>query len=985
MRTTESGDAAMRATEPDRPGKAGAPDRGAGEAGEAGATGATGATGETGEPGGGMDEVIAAVRPMRGLEREHLRARLGMMLFDEPVEPVRLGRFVILDKLGEGGMGVVYSAHDPELDRRVALKLWRARNAADAQDRLMREAQALARLSHPNVVPVHDVGVLDGQVFIVMEFVTGTSLRAWLHARARSFERILDVYTQAGRGLAAAHAVGLVHRDFKPDNALVGSDGRVRVVDFGLARGDRPGDEALADGDTPGREPAGGPAGANLLQRSLTRTGARLGTPAYMSPEQLAGARVGPASDQWSFCAALYEALYGRAAFAGDALAEREVEVCAGRVREPPPGSRVPRWVFPVLRRGLAVAPGERWPSMSALLAELGRDRARAWRRALLAAGMLALLAATGLATLRSQAQTEPVCDGGARAIAGVWNDPRRAAIERAFAATGRAYAGPAWQRVSALLDAYAGGWADTHRALCLAHRRGEQSTRLLERGMACLERRRDALGSAVAVLAETRSESLGQVVEVAGGLPSLTACSRSDALAAEVAPPEDASVAAAVEDLRRRLGRARALEQAGRYPDGLAEARAVVERAGPLGYAPLLAEALLVQGHVAMSMRAFDDAIAALDRAARLALAEGVTRVAVEAMARRVYAAGMRLGAQQGPDIGVYTDLGEALGARLPERPFLHALLFNNAGAAALARGARDTARAYFERAIAARQGAAEALPLELVHIDSGLAMVTADDAQRAARFTDALRTLETTLGAEHPTTVWMRAAAGMYRASPAQAHALVAPACLAYQRYHPEIVAEVARCRFDLAVLEIELGRPGRAVAELTTVADLLSGMDGDPTPRSLRALARGLERLHGGDPAGAQAPLREAVAEVAAVAAPGWGLERQAAQAWLGLGESALALGQPREAVAALEQALPVFERVAENNYNMLQQRGLARTRALLGMTLSPGRDGATRERVRTLVDQAEQWYRAAGEGYEQRVSELAAWRRAHGVAP
>jgi tetratricopeptide (TPR) repeat protein/predicted Ser/Thr protein kinase len=966
MRTTEPGDAAMRATKPDESGDIAVPASGI------------------------LDEAIAAVRPGRGLEREHLRARLGQMLFDQPAEPVRLGRFVILDKLGEGGMGVVYSAHDPELDRRVALKLWRAGNGKDAQERLTREAQALARLSHPNVVPVHDVGVLDGQVFIVMEFVIGTNLRAWMHARERSFDRILDVYLQAGRGLAAAHEVGLVHRDVKPDNVLVGSDGRVRVVDFGLARGDRredePADITQGSGDTPAGEAAGGRGDASLLLQSLTRTGTRLGTPAYMSPEQFAGARAGPTSDQWSFCAALYEALYGRTAFAGDALAEREIEVRAGRVREPPPGSRVPRWVFPVLRRGLSVQPGDRWPSMAALLAELGRDRARAWRRVALVVGALALLAVTGLAMIRSQAPPEPVCQGGARAIAEVWNDQRRAQVEQAFGATGRAYAQPAWSRVSALLDAYAGAWADTHRNLCLAHRRGEQSALLLDRGMACLENRRDALGSAVAVLAETSGESLGHVAEVAGGLPSLASCSRSDALAAEVPPPEDAAVASAVDGLRQRLDRARALEQAGRYPEGLAEARGVVEAAEPLGYTPLLAEALLVQGHVAMSMRAFNEAIGALDRAARLALTAGVTRVAVEAMARRVYAAGMHLGAQQGADIAVYTDLGEALGTRVPERPFLHALLFNNAGAAALARGERDTARAHFERALAARQSTTEAAPLELVYISSGLAMVTADDAQRAALFADALRTLDGAVGAEHPTTVWMRVAAGMYRASPAQAHALVAPACLAYQRYHPELTSEVAQCRLDLATLEVELGRPARAVVELTAVADLLSGNDA-AAPPGLRALVRGLALLHGGDPGGAQAPLRAAIAEVTALAEPGWGLERQAAQAWLGLGESALALGQPREAVVALEQALPLFERVVDKNYNMLQRRGLARTRALLAMALAPAgpRDGATRERIRALMDQAEQWYREAGEGYEPRVNELAAWRRASGVAP
>jgi serine/threonine protein kinase/tetratricopeptide (TPR) repeat protein len=969
-----------------------------------------------------LDDEVAAVRPEGGMERAHLRARLGGLLFDQPSEAVRLGRFVILDKLGEGGMGVVYSAYDPQLDRRVALKLWRAGSGQDAHERLMREAQGLARLSHPNVVPVHDVGVLDGQVFIVMEFVVGMSLRAWVQEAARAFERTLDVYLQAGRGLAAAHAVGLVHRDVKPDNVLVGSDGRVRVVDFGLVRGDLDGDPdpqtikgsgqesgqttapvtsqatvpATSQATVPATGRATAQAGAHagpgaseerkLLEQSLTHTGTRMGTPAYMSPEQFAGARAGPASDQFSFCTALYEALYGRAPFAGDTPAAREAEVRAGRLSEPPPGSRVPRWVWPVLQRGLRVQPAERWPSMTALLAELGRDRARARRRALLVASALALLAVTGLALFRSP-PAAPVCDGGTRAVAETWNADRRARVAQAFQATGRAYAGPAWTRVSAALDDYAGAWAGVHRDVCLAHQRGEQSALLLDRGMACLESRREALDSAVAVLAETTAGSLGQAVEVALGLPSLTYCSRSDALAAEVPPPEDAAVARAVADLRQRLGRARALELAARYPDALSEARAVVAAAEPLGYAPLLAEALLVQGHVAMSMDAHADAVPALDRATRLGLAAGQTRVAVEAMARRIYAAGMEPDPAQHADVAVYLDLGEALSARAPERAFLHALLFLNAGNAALAREQRDAARAHFERALVARDGTTETLPIELVHIRSGLAMITGDDDRRARLFAQAVAELEASLGANHPTTEWMRAAAAMYRASPARAHALLERACTAYQRYHPELAGDVARCLFELGVLEVELGLAPRAVERFDAVVDTLDEDTEQPGLRVVRGLAQGYGLLYGGAHEASRAPLQAVLDQLRADPGSGWWIDRQAAQAWLGLGESALALGRRDQAVAAFEQALPLFEHAVESNANMVQQRGLARTRAALAMALLPGgaSDVATRARSSDLAARAEQWYRQAGEGYEQRLAELAAWRRAQGLAP
>ncbi|HWN71696.1 MAG TPA: serine/threonine-protein kinase [Haliangium sp.] len=935
-----------------------------------------------------LEDAMGAARPEGGVERAHLRARLGGLLFDHPSEPVRLGRFVILDKLGEGGMGVVYSAYDPQLDRRVALKLWRAGSGADSHERLMREAQALARLSHPNVVPVHDVGVLDGQVFIVMEFVVGMSLRAWVQEAARWFERILDMYVQAGRGLAAAHAVGLVHRDVKPDNVLVGSDGRVRVVDFGLARGDLGGNPDQASVLAGAHAGPDASEARKLLEQSLTHTGARMGTPAYMSPEQFAGARAGPASDQFSFCVALYEALYGRVPFAGDTPAEREAEVRAGRLREPPAGSRVPRWVLPVLQRGLRVQPEERWPSMAALLAELGRDRARARRRTLLAAGVLALLAVTGLSLFRAR-PAAPVCDGGTRAMAEVWNAERRARLEQAFQATGRAYAGPAWTRVSAALDDYAGAWAGVHRDVCLAHQRGEQSALLLDRGMACLESRRQAMDSAVTVLAETRADSLGQAVEVALGLPSATYCGRSDALAAEVPPPEDPAVARAASELRRRLGLARALELGERYPDAMSEARAVVAAAEPLGYQPLLAEALLVQGHVAMGMHAYADAVSALDRATRLGLAAGQTRVAVEAMARRIHAAGIVSDPAKRAEVAVYLDLGEALGARAPERAFLHALLFLNAGNAALAGEQRDAARAYYERALAARDSTSETLPIELVFLRSGLAMVTDDDGRRARLFEQAVAELEASLGANHATTEWMRAASAMYRASPARAHALLEPACTAYQRYHPELTSDLARCLFELGTLEAELGRQQRAAERFQVVVDTLDEDTSDLGLRMVRGLAQGYALLYGGAHEAARAPLLAVLDQLRADPGSGWWIDRQAAQAWLGLGESALALGWRDQAVAALEQALPLFEHAVEKNANLVQQRGLARTRAALAVALQPGAgrapEAATRARSSDLATRAEQWYRQAGEGYEQRLAELAAWRETHGLEP
>jgi serine/threonine protein kinase len=280
----------------------------------------------------------------------------------------RLGRYVVMERIGAGGMGVVYTAHDPELDRKLAVKVLRVderRDDAALQRRLQREAQALARLSHHNVTTVHDVGTSEHGVFIAMELVEGETLGRWL-AQGRPWRTVVDVFVRAGRGLEAAHLAGLVHRDFKPDNVLVGHDGRVRVTDFGLAR-------AYDAEATPSD------AGANdsPLQASLTRTGMLLGTPAYMAPEQMAGDAVDARSDIFSFCVSLYEALYHQRPFAGATLPSIRAAIADNAVREPPP-SHVPARVRGALKRGLRAAPAERFAAIGELLTLLEQEsRAR--------------------------------------------------------------------------------------------------------------------------------------------------------------------------------------------------------------------------------------------------------------------------------------------------------------------------------------------------------------------------------------------------------------------------------------------------------------------------------------------------------------------------------------------------------------------------------------------------------------------------------
>ncbi|MCY1068352.1 serine/threonine protein kinase [Nannocystis sp. RBIL2] len=316
-----------------------------------------------------------ALAPER-LAMEAIKARL----FPGEAAPAKIGRFTVLRQIGAGGMSVVYAAYDERLDRRIAVKLLRSGESSDNQARLLREAQAMARLSHPNVVAVHEVGAWEQQVYVAMEFVRGPNLREWLQAVPRDIREIREVFVAAGRGLAAAHHAGLVHRDFKPANVLVGDDGRVRVGDFGLVRhaGDEP-----QDGPAPAPVLAASlvQAGAPVeLSTTLTQTGAILGTPAYMSPEQHLGRPVDARSDQFSFCVALYEALYGAPPFAGRDLFELVRRVLAGAVSPVPEDSKVPAWLRRAILRGLAVDPAARWPSIDDLLDELERDPERAWR-----------------------------------------------------------------------------------------------------------------------------------------------------------------------------------------------------------------------------------------------------------------------------------------------------------------------------------------------------------------------------------------------------------------------------------------------------------------------------------------------------------------------------------------------------------------------------------------------------------------------------
>jgi serine/threonine protein kinase len=318
--------------------------------------------------------------PVEVTEHRKSRAPKGPLL----APGTRLDRYIIDKQLGRGGMGIVYAAFDTHLGRRVAIKLVRGHNSQQRRmdrkrDRLMREAQALARLAHPNIVSLYDSGTANGMLYLAMELVEGQSLSNWLRERPRTWEEIVEALSQAAQGIAAAHAAGIIHRDVKPSNVHVGFDGRVRVLDFGLARAmpeyDSSNDVAEA-GVSRKRESF-----QDLLNTRLTDVNLVLGTTGYMSPEQIVARPTGPLSDQFSFCVTLYEALYGIKPYPGKTAIEVATRFREGRIEPPPPGIRVPRRLHRALLRGLSIERADRFRSMKALIKELEAVPRPGWSR----------------------------------------------------------------------------------------------------------------------------------------------------------------------------------------------------------------------------------------------------------------------------------------------------------------------------------------------------------------------------------------------------------------------------------------------------------------------------------------------------------------------------------------------------------------------------------------------------------------------------
>jgi tetratricopeptide (TPR) repeat protein len=480
-----------------------------------------------------------------------------------------VGRFAVVGVLGRGGMGVVLRARDPELGREVAVKLISPESTdRDATARIVREAQAMARLSHPNVVTVYEVGRAGEQPFIAMELIEGETLRAWLRERPRGWREVLAMFLPLGHGLAAVHAVGIVHRDVKPENVLVGRDGRPRVSDFGLVSG----------------------------------TG---GTPAYMAPEQRDGA-VDARADQYAYCVSLWEALHG------------------GR---PPTrdGRGVPGWLEAAVRRGLAADPAARWPSVSALLEaiERRRDRGRRIARVALTAGV-AIGVGVAVAAITDRGAAAEACPTPTGRIASVWSrargDALRAHLEDLDPQRGEARAAYA----SEVFGRDADSWAAMHVESCRATRAGRQSDTLLDLRTTCLDHRLAELAGTIERLEQTASGAeLDAAMPAVEELSPLSACADTEAMTSRLPPPADPAARAEAEAIATDLLAIDLDQRTGRGGDLRERAKAVVARARALHHPPALSEALLTLAVAEVS---------ALDADAARATLEEVVQVASEA-----------------------------------------------------------------------------------------------------------------------------------------------------------------------------------------------------------------------------------------------------------------------------------------------------------------------------------------------------------------
>ncbi len=651
-------------------------------------------------------------------------------------------RYVVLEEIGRGGMGRVLRAYDPKLQREVALKEVRRKLLGlESSRRLVAEARAMAKLSHPHVVAVYDVEDLDeGEVVLVMEYVDGQTLGAWLQV-ARTWQEIVGCFRRAGAGLAAAHAAGLLHRDFKPDNVLIGASEVVKVTDFGLAKtsahdtGTSTSDFALA---------------SDASSDGLTETGVVLGTPRYMAPEQHRGEPLTPAADQYAYCVALWEALTGTPPF--DHQGPDRIEPAKESGPPPWPGGSTPSSIAAAIVRGLAPDPHARWPDMHALLAALSVDPARRRRRWLQAAAALSAVAVAAFTVQAWASAREQRCtDAAARVhLEGAWDETRRTEVHDAVLGIGAAYTAEVATRTDEALERYASAWTRKHVETCEATTvHGEQSADVMDLRMGCLHRAKVELAAVTDLLAHADASTVQKAHELLSSLRPLERCDDVDALRAEVEPPlpEEAE---AVEAVRERLATSRAALRAARQDDARAALDEARGLANDLRYGPLHTEVALGHGLLLRRAGQYDDASVVLQEALRLASRwrqwNEMQLVATELL--QVVGYGLR----RFDEAMRYAEIAEGLAGGDVAR---QARVLRGIGAVRSQEGKYDEAEAVSRREIALLESLSDADPLDVALAHQGLAIALdlgGDLVDAEAAYLRILGLLETLLGPEHP-----------------------------------------------------------------------------------------------------------------------------------------------------------------------------------------------------------------------------------------
>lgn len=636
---------------------------------------------------------------------------------------VTIGRYQIVERLGHGAMGIVYRAFDPILERDVAVKIMRGAPSSGLRLRALQEAQALAKLQHGNVIAVHDVGFFGERVFVAMELVEGDTLTRWLE-RPRRWQEVRDVFVEAARGLVAAHAAGLVHRDFKPDNVLLASDGeRVVVTDFGLVCS-----LDVAEGATHAA-----------------------GTPAYMAPEQFTGGTIDARTDVFNFSACLYEALFGAPAFAGDTVVERKAAVLDRRLR-PVTELRAPRWLRKVLLRGLERHPDARWASMDALVRALDRDR-RVRRVELGAAALvLVILVAVASAGVASHRSPLAACRRRSGALADDWSAATRARLADGLRRTKQPFAAHIADTVTDILDRYVVDWATAYSGLCDAtFARGEQSLEAFDIRVDCLQSRRDGFREVVAQLEHADATMLEAAVTAASSLDPPTTCVRQRPSPLRVAPPGKRPTIAAA---RQKLAQARSDILLSRLAEAESLATSVLATARTIDFAPLTAEtwhALAfvrrARGKPADAEQAF---VNAFDAAERGGADDARADIAIELAQVVGYGEGHFADGRR------WADEAEAIAGRLGGLPEpRRAALLMNRGLVAQAEGKLDEAEALIRQAAELRRRVLPrdnpAVPLTFGNLASVLiARGQYRDAERI--FRQSYEELATLVGPTHP-----------------------------------------------------------------------------------------------------------------------------------------------------------------------------------------------------------------------------------------